>query len=60
MMGRLVVGGFCWFAFSLLAVFAGFVGGYSAGSFWMTLVSLLGVGVLCWAFSPIAKVLLKR
>lgn len=57
---RLVVGGACWFAFMLLAMFAGFTGGYSSGQSWISFALVLGVGVLWWGVSPIAKLLTRQ
>ena len=58
--GRLVVGGVAWFAFMLVAMFAGFTGGYSAGKAWIGFAQLLAVEVLVWALLPIFRLFAKK
>lgn len=58
--GRLIVGGICWFAFTLIAMLAGFSGGYSAGQSWLGLAMFLGFGVLCWALFPVVHLFSKE
>ena len=59
-LGRLIIGGIGWFAFMLLAIFAGFSGGYSAGRTWIGFAQLLLVGVLVWVILPTVRLFARK